>query len=105
VGLGGIGITCLKMCTDEIGFDLSYDMAFEDSGSAFKDHFYSFVISTSEKPDSFENFLKQHFIKCPVEIKKIGETRLNEIKFSRDYSLQLSEFRSAYNTELEMTNL
>jgi phosphoribosylformylglycinamidine synthase len=105
VGLGGIGITCLKMCTDQIGFDLSYDMALEEPGAAFKDHFYAFLISTSESPDGFKNFLKQHFAKCPVEIKKIGETRLNQITFSGDFSLGLSEFRDAYKTGLEITNI
>jgi phosphoribosylformylglycinamidine synthase len=105
VGLGGIGLTCLKMSTDQIGFDLSYDMALEASDSSFKDHFYSFLVSTSESADKFEKFLKEHFAKCPVEIKKVGETRLNQIKFSNDFSLELSEYRNAYKTGLEMTGI
>lgn len=105
VGLGGIGLTCLKMCTDQIGFDLSYDLALDAPEAAFKDHFYSFLITTSESAEKFEKFLKQHFEKCPVEVKKVGETRLNEIKFSNQHSMKLADFRKAYVTGLETMSL
>jgi phosphoribosylformylglycinamidine synthase len=100
VGLGGIGLTCLKMCTDQIGFDLSYDLALDAPEAAFKDHFYSFLIATGENAEKFEKFLKQHFEKCPVEIKKVGETRLNEIKFTNQLSMDLTDFRKTYQTGL-----
>lgn len=105
VGLGGIGLTCLKMCTDQIGFDLSYDLALDAPNAAFNDHFYSFLITTGESKEKFEKFLRNHFEKCSVEVKKVGETRLNEIKFSNQLTLNLAEFRNTYKTGLESTSI
>ena len=105
VGLGGLGVTCLKMCTDKIGFDLSYDLALDRPENIFKDQFYSFLISTSENAEGFEKFLKNHFAKCPVDIRKIGETRPNEIKFSNELSLNHADFRNSYEAGLGMVNL
>lgn len=105
VGLGGIGVTCLKMCTDQIGFDLSYDQALSKTEEIFKDQFYSFLIVTPEKDTDFEKFLKRHFEKCPVDIKKIGETHPFEIRFSKELTLALSDFRTAYTKELEMATV
>ncbi|MGZ3692172.1 MAG: phosphoribosylformylglycinamidine synthase subunit PurL, partial [Pseudobdellovibrio sp.] len=80
VGLGGIATTCLKMTTEKIGFDLSfYSSDLTNESDFFKESFYSFLIVTSEPAQEFSDFLKKHFAKQNVEIKKIGETTENKI--------------------------
>lgn len=95
VGLGGVAITCLKMCTDTIGFDLSFDRHLEGDDELIQDCFYSFVLTTP-KPDETINFLKNIFNGIPVEIKKIGETIAEKISLNSNEQLDLAGFRNSY---------
>ncbi len=95
VGLGGIATTCLKMTTDEIGFDLSYDQSSFGESELFKDIFYSFIASTSDLEKTTE-FLKKHFQGLMVEVKKIGETTQGAITLSPSTTIDLIEFRHHY---------
>jgi phosphoribosylformylglycinamidine synthase subunit PurL len=101
VGLGGIGISCLKMCQNHVGFDLSYDM----QSDLFKDNFYTFLISTSENTADFTDLLKKYFAGFNVDIKKIGETKKNEIKWSSEEHFDFSDFRKKYFQDLGSVNL
>lgn len=79
IGLGGIANTCLKMSTEDIGFDLSFDQ----NPSIWKDLFYGFILTTSEYEKTL-SFLKSHYEYSPVEIFKIGETTTSDIVFSSE---------------------
>ncbi len=94
VGLGGIGTTCLKMTTDEIGFDLSFEQA-NQTTDLFKDQFYGFIIA-SEQGDEVFTLLNNHFKGLAVEVKKIGKTTEQKIKFSADTEIDFKEFRSNF---------
>ncbi len=61
VGLGGVGATCLKMCQNNIGFDLSYDLANGREADLFKDSFYEFLVVTGEKADTLISVLQIFF--------------------------------------------
>ncbi len=103
VGLGGVAATCFKMTTDETGFDLSYELGQQNESVLFKDQFYSFLIVTSEEADSFRKFLQDfYFGKAPVSVEKIGETRRETFKISRQTDLSLKEFRTQYKSGLEV---
>lgn len=99
VGLGGVGITCLKMSQGVIGFDLSFDMP--DETELFKDTFYEFLLTTDEEAAVMISLLKEFFVEFRLEIKKVGETRANEIKFSNQSALDLVQFRNDYVRTLE----
>lgn len=93
VGLGGVGVTCLKMTGENMGFDLSYDWPAGQEEALFKDLLYAFVISTREEASRMTSFLNEHFAGLSPEIRKIGETRENELRFSSGTSLDFAEFR------------
>lgn len=99
VGLGGVLTTCLKMSTDQIGFDLSFENTDREPMDLFKDIFYSFVISTSQL-DEVLSFLKKHFSDFPVEIRKVGETTQGDLKFSRLDSIKATEFQKLFQKGL-----
>lgn len=101
VGLGGVGITCLKMCQNKTGFDLSYDLPSENESDLFRDTFYEFLLSTEEKVDEMIEFLNNFFTEFRPDIKKIGETRNEEIVFSRDLCLDFNEFKKNFARDLE----
>ena len=103
VGLGGVAVTCFKMTTDEVGFDLSYELGTRNESTLFKDQFYSFLIVTSEDAPNFQKFLKDfYFGVSPVSIEKVGETRTETFKVSQQTDLSLKEFRSKYKSGLEV---
>lgn len=95
VGLGGIATACMKMSTEKIGFDLSFDSVVLSEVDLFKDIFYSFVISTSES-DKMISFLKKHFSHLPVDILKIGETTDGVVRLSSQTDLDLKKFRQDF---------
>lgn len=101
VGLGGIGLTCLKMSRGQIGFDLSYDMNNSTDEDLFSDLFYGFIVSTAEEAKSFQQFLQEHFNLASVEVKKIGETRIERLVFSKQLSLDFNDFKKQYFAGLE----
>jgi len=103
VGLGGIGTTCLKMCQSNIGFDLSYDLSSVNESELFKDIFYGFIISTAEDSAEIISILKKYFASANLEcdIKKIGETRENEIKISQNTFLEFSKFKEIYFQDID----
>jgi phosphoribosylformylglycinamidine synthase II len=105
VGLGGIGATCLKMSQNNIGFDLSYDLSQEDEANIFKDVFYSFIIVTDEKTDEMLNLLKNYFAGLVVEVKKIGETKNEEIIFSQNTKIDFKKFQTKFFRNLEAMSL
>ncbi len=106
VGLGGAGITCLKMCQGKIGFDLSYDFAAANESELFKDTFYEFIISTDENSEEMISLLNIFFSEFKLDIKKIGETREAQIVFSQNTQLNFAQFKKNYvrnlETDLEM---
>lgn len=99
VGLGGAGITCLKMCQGLTGFDLSYDSPV--TRDLFKDTFYEFIVSTAENTGEMIAFFDSYFAEFKVECKKIGETRMSQIKFSERSVLDFGQFRNNYSRDLE----
>lgn len=100
IGMGGVGITCLKMCSDKTGFDLSYNLALDSGEAVFKDVFYGFVISTSENADEMIKVLSLFFRDFAVEVRKIGETREKLMKFSETFALDFEKFRHEFRTDL-----
>lgn len=103
VGLGGVAVTCSKMTTDQIGFDLSYELGTRNEAMWFKDQFYSFLVVTSEDPAQFQKFLQDfYFEAAPVSVEKVGETRPQAFKLSHQTELPLGEFRSHYQSGLEV---
>ncbi|MEK6629054.1 MAG: AIR synthase-related protein, partial [Bdellovibrionota bacterium] len=103
VGLGGVGITCLKMVRSNIGFDLSYDLSADKESDLFKDVFYGFIISTDEDAMEIQGELAKYFSGLNLDIKKIGETRAEEIKLSQGISLDFKKFKEFYFRDLEQT--
>ncbi len=101
VGLGGIGIACLKMSCNNTGFDLSYDLSTGNESDLFKDTFYEFILSTDERSDEMISLLHKFFSGFDLEIKKIGETKTAEIKFSKNVSLDFKEFKKNFERDLE----
>lgn len=101
VGLGGVGISCLKMSQKNIGFDLSYDGSLDDESELFKDIFYGFILSTSEKSEEMIEFLTQFFEGIKLDIKKIGETRVEEIKFGPSLSLNYNDFKKSFTQDID----
>lgn len=101
VGLGGVGITCLKMCQNKVGFDLSYDSSSEKESDLFKDTFYEFILSTEEKADEMISFLTSFFSEFSPEIKKIGETKTEEIIFSHSLRLEFRKFKKNFVRDLD----
>lgn len=99
VGLGGVGITCLKMSKGTVGFDLSFDSP--DENELFKDTFYQFLLTTDEDSADMLATLKEFFADFRPEIKKVGETRTNEIKFSNQSALDPVHFRNDFGRALE----
>lgn len=99
VGLGGIGTTCLKMSSPEIGFDLSNDGFAKTDSDYFKDTFYSFLLTTSELEEA-KTFLKSYFNSLPIEITKIGETTESTLRFSKSFELNFSEFQQQFGAEI-----
>lgn len=99
VGLGGVGIACLKMSRGAIGFDLSFDTP--DENDLFKDTFYEFLLTTDEDSSVMVSALKDFFAGFRLEIKKVGETRASEIKFSNQSALDLGQFRNDFGRTLE----
>ncbi|MBC7742126.1 MAG: phosphoribosylformylglycinamidine synthase subunit PurL [Bdellovibrionaceae bacterium] len=95
IGLGGIATTCLKMTTDAIGFDLSYDLNGNQEADLFKDSFYGFIVSTGDN-EKTASFLKSHFKNLNVEIKKIGETTNQKITLSTSTQIEPNQFRTDY---------
>ncbi|MBC7419307.1 MAG: phosphoribosylformylglycinamidine synthase subunit PurL [Bdellovibrio sp.] len=95
VGLGGIATTCLKMTTDLVGFDLSFDQVNTKSEDLFKDTFYGFILAT-EDLDTALDFLKKHFKGLAVDIKKIGETTDQKICLTKDAELDFKDFRNRF---------
>ncbi|MEQ1722002.1 MAG: phosphoribosylformylglycinamidine synthase subunit PurL [Pseudobdellovibrio sp.] len=105
VGLGGIGATCLKMSQNNIGFDLSYDLSLEDEANMFKDVFYSFIVVTGEKTDEMLKLLKSYFSDLGVDVKKIGETKNEEIIFSQNTKIDFKKFQKQFSKDLEAAGL
>lgn len=99
VGLGGVGVTCLKMTTEKLGFDLSNDFSALDSSDYFKDSFYSFLVATSDL-DSSIKFFKSYFKDLDVQVNKVGETTESTIKFSKDISLDFISFQKQFSYEV-----
>ncbi len=100
VGTGGIGITCLKMINNTIGFDLSHDSSLVAESDLFRDLFYSFILSAKDF-EKTKSFLKKHFLGLPVDINKIGETIDNTICFSKTIALDFSEFNNQFTEGLK----
>lgn len=101
VGLGGLATTCLKMSRNNTGFDLSYDLSLEDESTLFKDVFYSFIISTDEKAEEMTKLLSGYFADLGVEVKKIGETKENEMILSKNSKIDFKDFHKKYFKDLE----
>lgn len=99
VGLGGVGMTCLKMSKGDVGFDLSFDFA--DENELFKDTFYEFLLTTNDEAPVMISLLKDFFAEFQIEVKKVGETRASEIKFSHQSVLDLAHFKNDYDRTLE----
>ncbi len=99
VGLGGVLTACLKMSSAETGFDLSFENADAEPIQLLKDSFYSFIASTSQLDETL-SFMKKHFADFPVEIRKIGETTQNSLKFSNQESMSLAEFQNRFQKVL-----
>jgi len=99
LGLGGLLTTCLKMSTNEIGFDLSFENSDQGPVELLKDSFYSFVVSTSQLEDVL-SFMKRHFANFPVEIRKVGETNNGDLKFSKTESMSSAEFQKYFQKGL-----
>jgi phosphoribosylformylglycinamidine synthase II len=98
VGLGGFATTCLKMSFNRrMGFDLSYDNAEFPLVNQFKDTLYSFLIATSDKPENFISELKNYFNEFTLEVRKIGETRSQTIRFSDSCVLDPEKFFNEYS--------
>lgn len=95
IGLGGIATTCLKMTSENIGFDLSYNLPTANESDLFKDTFYGFLISTNKNEKEFVELLSRYFKGFNLEIKKIGETRIQQIKFTQNSGLDFDKFRAA----------
>ncbi len=95
-GLGGLAITCLKMSTPEIGFDLSFENSEYADAQLIKDTFYSFILSCDDDDDTM-NFLRKHFAGFPVEIRKIGETSRETIKLSSGLQVVAAQFHKQFN--------
>ena len=104
IGLGGTGIACLKMSRGDIGVDLGFDSGAFPEKELFKDIFYGFLLSTPENSDDFISFLKTHFDSSAVEIRKVGETKNETIKFI-ETSLKFKEFQSQFFNEMEMVSV
>lgn len=99
VGLGGIAVACLKMSAHKkIGFDLSYDTSQFSEAGLFKDSLYTFLLSTPDNPETVIANLKDYFSEYEVEIRKIGETRADILKFSNKLSLMPAQFYNEYST-------
>lgn len=91
IGLGGVAVTCLKMSTENIGFDLS-NFEFEESlEQAFKDRLYGFLLTTTEAEPLIQ-FLKSHFNELPLSIRKIGETIKDKIVLSKSDVIKTQDF-------------
>lgn len=80
IGLGGVGVACLKMSSEKIGFDLSIGDLLKNDFEIFKDRFYGFILSTTDVDQSIQ-FLKNHFKDLSVNIQKIGETVVDKALF------------------------
>lgn len=102
VGLGGVGTTCLKMSQNNIGFDLSYNSSSNNEADLFKDIFYGFVISTSENAEEMSVFLKKHFEGLNPEVKKIGETRVEVLKFNQSTTLDFKKFNKSFYQDADL---
>lgn len=100
VGLGGVGTTCLKMASEQIGFDLSYNLSEYSEADFFKDIFYGFIVSTKENPEDFIKKIGRYFEGLGVEYKKIGETRLREIQFLKDKKIDFDKFKILMTQDL-----
>lgn len=99
IGLGGLLVTCLKMSSEQIGFDLSFENAEIDPINLIKDSFYSFVASTNQ-PTELIQFFNKHFSDFPVEIRKIGETTVKELKISNQETIASVEFQDQFRKGL-----
>lgn len=99
LGLGGILTTCLKMSTPQFGFDLSYEGALYPKEDLVKDSFYGFILSTQDL-DEVTAGLKQHFANPLVDIRKIGETSIQELKVTNDYVIPAVKFHEQYKAGL-----
>ncbi len=95
VGLGGVGVTCLKMTTSEIGFNLSYDTSLGGAADLFKDQLYSFILTTNDF-EKTKSFLKKHFSGILIDIKIIGETADKTLCFSNALSLNFMDFKKQF---------
>ncbi len=91
VGLGGVAMTCLKMSTHEVGFNLSFELGDRSESELFKDIFYGFILSTSDI-DLTISTLKKHFQTLPVDIFKIGETTQKEMILSSQTKIDAKDF-------------
>lgn len=99
IGLGGVGTTCLKMCSDEVRFDLSYNLALDPQEQIFKDIFYGFILATPENSNDMIRTLSEFFRDFSVVVRKIGETRESTIKFSENSVLDFNKFREDFLTD------
>lgn len=96
VGLGGVLTTCLKMSTDQVGFDLSYDTAGSTDSDLWKDRFYSFIVSTADA-DKTMKFLNEFFHEIKmVDIRKIGETIPEKIILPHLEQMTLESFQMQF---------
>lgn len=91
IGLGGVGICCLKMLGGQIGFDLSHDMRGVDLAELFADQLYGFILVTPGESQLFMNKLNDFFAGFNTNIKKIGETADRTIKFTDQIEFDFSE--------------
>lgn len=94
IGLGGIGVTCLKMASDKVGFDLSFDLGLENKEpEVFSDLFYGFILTTPDAEGAIE-LLKKHFSSVVVQINKIGETAEKTLRFTNQLEMNWDDFKT-----------
>jgi phosphoribosylformylglycinamidine synthase len=99
LSLGGLAISCLKMSTSEIGFDLSYESKELNPSELVKDFFYGFILSVKNLEPTLQ-LLNDYYQNSAIEIKKIGETTLKEIKLSTEFVSTTENFQQKYEAGL-----
>ena len=105
VGLGGVGVSCLKMVTDKIGFDLSGDFTVKSDSELFSEVLYAYILSSPDSADDVKSVLRSVYTVPGVEIIKIGETKPEKIVLSPTCELNFQDFLTNYTRELEVTGL
>jgi phosphoribosylformylglycinamidine synthase II len=96
--LGGTLTSLFKMCTKNVGFDISYYSSGASTWDLYKDKFYSFICVSGSNEELVLKELNKVFRISNVKISKIGETISHKIIVNHEFQLDLLSFDKEYRS-------